>query len=84
MDRNQLNKQVSLNETLATYTKNDLDDIRKELGISGISSLNKQKLAEALEVNIKGLLPKILKKFTDIEYKLLKNMVKHKGIVQVR
>ncbi|MBZ9685944.1 SEC-C domain-containing protein [Clostridium estertheticum] len=79
-----LNKQVSLNETLATYTKNDLDDIRKDLHISGISSLNKQKLAEALEVNIKRLLPEILKKFTDIEYKLVKNMVKHKGILKYK
>ncbi|MBU3145233.1 SEC-C metal-binding domain-containing protein [Clostridium sp. CF012] len=79
-----LNKQVSLNETLATYTKNDLDDIRKDLHISGISSLNKQKLAEALEGNIKGLLSEILKKFTDIEYKLVKNMVKHKGILKYK
>jgi len=79
-----LSKQVSLNETLATYTKNDLDDIRKDLNISGISSLNKQKLAKALEGNIKGLLPEILKKFTDIEYKLVKNMVKHKGILKYK
>lgn len=77
-----LNKQVSLYETLTTYTKNDLDDVRKGLNISGISSLNKQKLAEALEVNIKILLPEIFKKFTDIEYKLVKNMVNHKGILK--
>lgn len=79
-----LNKQVSLYETLATYTKNDLDEVRKDLCISGISSLNKQKLAMALDANIKALLPEIFKKFTDSEYKLLKNMMKHEGILKYK
>ncbi|MGV8980734.1 YecA family protein [Clostridium sp.] len=79
-----LNKQVSLYETLATYTKNDLDEVRKDLCISGISSLNKQKLAMALDANIKALLPEILKKFTDSEYKLLRNMMKHEGILKYK
>ncbi|MGH4137373.1 YecA family protein [Clostridium sp.] len=79
-----LNKQVSLYETLATYTKNDLDEVRKNLCISGISSLNKQKLAMALDANIKALLPEILKKFTDSEYKLLKKLMKHKGILKYK
>ncbi|MBU3188172.1 SEC-C domain-containing protein [Clostridium bowmanii] len=79
-----LNKQVSLYETLATYTKNDLDEVRKDLCISGISSLNKQKLAMALDANIKALLPEILKKFTDSEYKLLRNMMKHNGILEYK
>jgi len=79
-----LNKQVTLCETLNTYTKNDLDMVRKDLSISGISSLNKQKLAEALDTNIKILLPEILKKFTDSEYKLLENMLKQNGIVKYK
>jgi len=79
-----LNKQVPLYETLATYTKNDLDDVRKDLDISGISSLNKLNLAEALVVNIKRLLPEILKKFTDSEYKLLKKMVEQNGILKYK
>jgi len=79
-----LNKQVTLYETLTTYTKNDLDDVRKYLDISGISSLNKQKLAEALDINIKRILPEILKKFTDSEYKLLKKMDDQKGILKYK
>jgi len=79
-----LNKQVTLHETLATHTKNDLDEVRKELNISGVSSLNKQKLADALDVNIKRLLPEILKKLTDSEYKLLKKMVKQNGILEYK
>jgi len=79
-----LNKQVTLYETLTTYTKNDLDDVRKYLDISGISSLNKQKLAEALDINIKRILPEILKKFTDSEYKLLKKMDEQKGILKYK
>lgn len=79
-----LDKQVTLHETLATHTKSDLDEVRKELNILGISSLNKQKLAEALDVNIKRILPEILKKFTDSEYKLLRKMVSQHGILQYK
>lgn len=79
-----LHKQVTLHETLAIHTKNDLDEVRKALNISGVSSLNKQKLADALDVNIKRLLPEILKKFTDSEYKLLKKMVKQNGILKYK
>ena len=79
-----LNKQVPLYESLITQTKDNLDDVRKELNISGISSLNKQKLAEALDVNIKRLLPEILKKFTDSEYKLLRKIVDQNGILKYK
>jgi hypothetical protein len=61
-----------------------LDAVRKNLNISGVSSLNKHKLAEALDINIKRLLPKILRKFTNIEYKLIKNIVNQKGILKYK
>ena len=77
-----LHKQESLVDNLAAFTKNDLDQIRKDLSISGVSSLNKKNLAIALDVSIKNLLPEILGRFTNSEYILVKHILKHKGILK--
>lgn len=74
-----LNDVSNLADALATYDKNQLDVIRRNLNIPGLSSANKPKLVAALEENIKDLLSVIFKRFTQTEYGIVKSLVKNKG-----
>ena len=77
-----LSKTASLKEVLGTYTKAELDEIRKNLNLSGVSSLKKADLIIVLEDNIKRMLPSILEKLTDKEYKLVNKMIKNDGMLK--
>jgi hypothetical protein len=74
-----LSKRVTLKEALDTYSKVDLDTIRKALNISGLSSLNKQRLIPTLEKKLKELLPSTMEILTDREYKLLNKLISKGG-----
>lgn len=77
-----IDKEASLIDFLNTYTKAELDDIRQVLQISGISSLKKSALVEALNDNIKDNLTDIIKRLTDREYKLIKKIVNTCGFIK--
>lgn len=74
----------SLADALATYDKNQLDVIRRNLNIPGLSSANKPKLIAALDENIKSLLSVVFKRFTETEYKFINNIIKHKGKIEFK
>ncbi|MFD0715497.1 SEC-C metal-binding domain-containing protein [Paenibacillus sp. GCM10027626] len=72
---------VVLADNLATLTKTELSDIRARLGIRGLSSLNKQQLAEALETHIPQSFGAMLEKLDEERYKLLRQIVDRGGIM---
>ena len=77
-----IDKEATLIDFLNTYTKSELDDIRQTLQISGISSLNKSALIEALNEQIKGNLTDIIKRLTEREYKLIKKIINIRGFIK--
>lgn len=74
-----VDEKVSLLETLRSYSKLDLDEIRKFLNLSGLSTLSKQKLSSAMEKEIKEMLPNIISRLTEREYRIIKRLVKNGG-----
>ena len=79
-----INRPETLLDMLRLYTKCELNIIRKELGISGLSNLSKEKLVVALEKNIEKDLSHILKKFTEGEISFIKDLVKNNGILHLK
>lgn len=74
-----LDEKVSLLETLRSYSKLDLDEIRKSLNLRGLSSANKHMLSSSMEVKIKEMLPNIISRLTDREFKIVKRLIKNDG-----
>lgn len=72
---------ATLLAALTTYTKSGLNLIRIELGLSGLSALNKEKLVIALEKNIKKYLSDVLNKFTERDLFFIKAIMKNNGIL---
>jgi hypothetical protein len=70
---------LTLAESLARLTKDELSDIRNILGIPGLSALKKQELIDSLVVQIPNALPNILFKFDETRYKLLKKVAAQGG-----
>lgn len=65
---------ICLTDALARLTKNDLSDIRSNLGIRNASSLNKQALIELLSSQIPALLQFTLSQLDEARYGLLKRI----------
>lgn len=68
-----------LESMLNSLSKTELDKIRKNLELKGISNLNKGDLIKELVIAIPTHLPRILSRFDKERYVLLKNIVKHSG-----
>lgn len=70
---------LTLADSLARLTKNDLSTIRSNLGIKGASALKKQELIDALEQQIPVQLPKLLNKLDEDRYRILKQLADRGG-----
>ncbi|WP_066052154.1 YecA family protein [Robertmurraya korlensis] len=68
-----------LESVLHSHSKTDLDKIRKNLDLKGISGLNKGDLIKELVRAIPNQLFRILSRFDKERYVLFKNIVKHSG-----
>jgi hypothetical protein len=78
----EISSNASLKETLNTYTKLELDTIRRTLELSGISALKKAPLIDVLSQQIAKKLPQIIKKLSFKEYKLLQSIICNGGILK--
>ncbi|MFD0696144.1 YecA family protein [Paenibacillus sp. GCM10027628] len=70
---------LSLAEGLAGLSKSELTEIRTFLAVKGVSSLNKQQLADVLEQQIPKALPELLHKFDETRYQILKQIAARGG-----
>ncbi|SDN39037.1 SEC-C motif-containing protein [Paenibacillus sp. yr247] len=70
---------LSLADSLVRLTKGDLTEIRTNLEIKGVSALNKQELAKALEQHIPDALPNLLNKFDETRYQIIKQIAGRSG-----
>lgn len=68
-----------LESVLNSLSKTELDSIRKNLELKGISGLNKGELIKELVIAIPSHLFRILSRFDKERYVLFKNIVKHSG-----
>jgi len=71
---------LTLADALAPLAKNDLSAIRSRLAVRGVSSLNKQQLAAALEQQIPLKLPEFLYKLDENRYKALRQIADRGGL----
>ncbi|MBM7660323.1 hypothetical protein JOC85_001090 [Bacillus mesophilus] len=69
----------TLQEGLGTYTKNELDDIRKKLDVKNVSSLKKAELIEVLEGSIRGNLDDICSLWDSERFNLLLDLAGKDG-----
>ncbi|MDP4091437.1 MAG: SEC-C domain-containing protein [Bacillota bacterium] len=74
-----LKGQSSLLEILRSYQRTELDEVKRILGLRGLSGLNKEKLSSAMVEMIKSQLPIILSRLTGKEFKIIRKLVKSKG-----
>jgi hypothetical protein len=72
---------LALADILAKLTKNELTEIRSNLEIRGVSTLNKQQLAEVLEQQIPASLPDLLHKFDEKRYQIMKQIAGRGGYI---
>jgi uncharacterized protein YecA (UPF0149 family) len=70
-------------DTLPMLTKYELDDIRKQLELNGMSSLKKAELAVELSLAIPARLVRILSTFDRERYDLLEKIINNRGILPV-
>lgn len=70
-------------DILPMLTKTELDDIRKQLNLSGMSSLKKAELASKLARLIPAQLEKILLTFDQERYNLIRNIIKTSGALSI-
>lgn len=78
----EISSNASFKETLNTFTKLELDTIRRTLELSGISTLKKAPLIDVLSQQITKKLPQIIKKLSFKEYKLLHSIICNGGILK--
>lgn len=78
--RHKLPKKLELLDMLAAMTKAELDDIRYNLNISGVSSLKKAELAERLSVEIVGFAKRWFPSILEEEYECFAHLLKHDGL----
>jgi hypothetical protein len=76
----EISSNASLKEALNTYTKLELDNIRRTLELSGISTLKKAPLIDVLSERIIKMLPQIIKRLSFKEYKLLQSIINNGGV----
>lgn len=70
-------------DTLPMLTKYELDDIRQQLELSGMSTLKKAELAVELARKIPGRLEKVLSTFDKERYDLVKKIINNAGMLPV-
>lgn len=68
-----------LSDALAQLTKNELDDIRRNLEVKGLSSLNKKRLAEELERLLPEMAQGVFSLFDEERYRLVKKICENGG-----
>jgi hypothetical protein len=78
------NRDAALESLLSTFGKYELDNIRQSLKLQGVSSLRKAQLVSVLDKSIKEKLPSIVEKLTNMEYKLLLQIIKRDGLLQFK
>jgi hypothetical protein len=71
-------------DILSMLTKTELDEIRKQLELSGMSALKKAELAAELARMIPGQLEKVLSTFDQEMYNLIKNLIKKSGSLPIK
>jgi hypothetical protein len=69
-----------INELVNCLSKDEIYNIARNIGVSKISGLNKEKLIERLLEEYKGLVEKRLLLFEEERYKILKSYVDSKGV----
>ena len=69
-------------DVLMSLTKTELDDIRINLGVGGISSLKKQELADALAGAILNFAPNWLANIENEQYELLNKIVQSETCIK--
>lgn len=79
----QVDEPYRLIDALPMLTKTELDDIRKQLGLSGMSSLKKAELAVELARAIPTRFTKALSTFDKERYDLIKKIIKNAGMLPV-
>ncbi|MBT2694501.1 SEC-C metal-binding domain-containing protein [Bacillus sp. ISL-55] len=79
----QVDQPYRLIDALPMLTKIELDDIRKQLGLSGMSSLKKAELAVELARIIPSRLDKIMSTYDKERYDLIKMIIKNAGLMPV-
>lgn len=70
-------------DALPLLTKYELDDIRKQLELSGMSSLKKAELAVELARTIPIQFEKVISNFDKERYDLIKTIIKNMGMLSV-
>ncbi|QGS69359.1 hypothetical protein CV093_16865 [Oceanobacillus sp. 143] len=73
---------LTLHEGLSTYTKSDLDDIRKYFNIKNASSLKKAELSGLLEERIPDLLKAFFLKLDYERFNLLLKIARSGGYIE--
>jgi hypothetical protein len=79
----QVDEPYRLIDALPMLTKNELDDIRKQHELSGISTLKKAELAVELARVIPTRFEKALSNFDKERYELIKKIIKNRGMMPV-
>lgn len=77
---NKIQEDYNLKDFLTSMTKEELNEIRKNLGLKGISNLKKQELIIELEKGILDNLDKKINELNNNEKEILKDLVKNKGV----
>ncbi|MBD0383203.1 YecA family protein [Paenibacillus sedimenti] len=70
---------LALEGGLAGLTKNELTEIRTNLAVKGVSSMNKEQLAGVLEQQIPASLHELLHKFDETRFQVLKQIAARGG-----
>jgi len=74
----------NLRSFLERLTKDELTNIRKNLNLKGISSLNKKQLIDVLEEELAGSLEQIISSLDSNQYKDVSQIIKNNGIAQLK
>ncbi len=79
---NEIQTPFTLGEVLPTFAKHTLDRMRQSIGVRGISALNKEKLAGALEKAVVDNVARFLIMLDTHQYSLLKRVVESGGMTE--
>lgn len=78
--RHKMPEKMEMLDMLEAMTKAELDDIRYNLNISGVSSLKKAELAERLSVEIVNFAKRWFPSILEEEYECFAHLLKHDGL----
>lgn len=71
---------ILLKDCLSVFTKSELYELSKELGVTGVSALNKKKLLEHLCISVQYLCGQNLEKLTLESIKLIEKAVRYGSV----